>query len=142
MSGKYYHFYDRRGEKFGSLDELLFGMERFFERINFPHASTNRREFAKSTIIRTDRKAERRKVMKEDELLAKHGDLGTFIVRVQHRQNSSWQGAVTWVESEQTVHFRSIWEMIKLVESAMDSTGAREHDRDRAPAWAVKENPT
>ena len=31
----------------------------------------------------------REKVMKDQELLSRHGDMGSFIVRVQQRQNSS-----------------------------------------------------
>ena len=58
--------------------------------------------------------------MKDETLLEKHGDLGTFIVRVQQRQNSSWQGRITWTEKNQTLHFRSTWEMVKLIESAID----------------------
>ena len=64
---------------------------------------------------------ERKRIMKDETLLAKHGDIGTFIVRVQHRQNSSWQGRITWMEEDRTIQFRSVWEMIKLIESAVDS---------------------
>ncbi len=72
--------------------------------------------------------------MKDEELLSKHGDLGSFIIRVQHRQNSSWQGRVTWMEKDQTMNFRSVLELIKLIESAIDTvsdteTGAAE------PEW-------
>ena len=68
--------------------------------------------------------------MEDEELLKKHGDLGTFIIRVQHRQNSSWQGRITWMEEDKTVYFRSIWEMIKLVESALDSVGAEKEETE------------
>ena len=64
--------------------------------------------------------------MKEEELLNRHGDLGTFIVRVQHRQNSSWQGRITWMDQNKTVYFRSIWEMIKLVEEALNMVSEQE----------------
>ena len=64
--------------------------------------------------------------MADEKLLEKRGDLGTFIVRVQHRQNSSWQGRLTWIEEDKTVYFRSIWEMIKLVESALDTVDSEE----------------
>ena len=64
--------------------------------------------------------------MKDEELLSRHGDLGTFIIRVQHRQNSSWQGRITWMEKNKTVYFRSIWEMIKLVEGALDTVSQQE----------------
>ena len=66
--------------------------------------------------------------MNDEELLQKHGDLGTFIVRVQHRQNSSWQGRITWMEEDKTVQFRSVWEMIKLIESAVDVVSTQESD--------------
>lgn len=60
--------------------------------------------------------------MKDEELLSQHGDLGSFIIRVQHRQNSSWQGRITWMEQDKTLYFRSIWEMIKLIASAVETT--------------------
>ncbi len=43
----------------------------------------------------------------------------TFIVKIQHRQNASWQGQLTWAEEGKTSNYRSIWEMIKLMESAL-----------------------
>ena len=64
--------------------------------------------------------------MSDDQLLQKHGDIGTFIIRVQHRQNSSWQGRITWMEEDKTVQFRSIWEMIKLIENAVDTVSLSE----------------
>ena len=64
--------------------------------------------------------------MRDEELLSRHGDLGTFIIRVQHRQNSSWQGRITWMDKNKTVYFRSIWEMIKLVEGALDTVSQQE----------------
>ena len=59
--------------------------------------------------------------MSDEELLSKHGDLGTFIIRVQHRQNSSWQGRITWMDKDKTLYFRSVWEMIKLIGSALET---------------------
>ena len=70
--------------------------------------------------------------MKDEELLSKHGDLGTFIVRVQHRQNSSWQGRITWMEKDKTINFRSVWEMVKLIESAVESTDTSIDEEERA----------
>ena len=72
--------------------------------------------------------------MSDEKLLTKHGELGTFIVRVQHRQNSSWQGRITWMEEDKTIYFRSVWEMIKLIESAVDTVSLPE-DSDE-PSWS------
>lgn len=72
--------------------------------------------------------------MKDEELLSRHGDLGTFIIRVQHRQNSSWQGRITWMDRNKTLYFRSIWEMIKLVASALDTVSGQE-DGAQEQSW-------
>lgn len=71
--------------------------------------------------------------MSDEELLNKHGDLGTFIIRVQHRQNSSWQGRITWMDEDKTVYFRSMWEMLKLIDSAV-GTGGQDESLDE-PSW-------
>ena len=72
--------------------------------------------------------------MSDEQLLQKHGDIGTFIVRVQHRQNSSWQGRITWMEEDKTIQFRSVWEMIKLIESAVD-TVSEQDEGEQEPTW-------
>ena len=71
--------------------------------------------------------------MSDDQLLQKHGDIGTFIVRVQHRQNSSWQGRITWMEEDKTIQFRSVWEMVKLIENAVDTVSMSEDGEQ--PTW-------
>ena len=58
--------------------------------------------------------------MNDEELLNMHGDLGTFIIRVQHRQNSSWQGRITWMDQDKTVYFRSALELIKIIDGTLD----------------------
>lgn len=130
MSGRFYHFYSREGMGFRTLEELVFGMERFYDGINFPYPSDKLRGFMGS-IQGGNRKKEGRKVMKEEELLKKHGDLGTFIVRVQHRQNSSWQGRITWSDRNKTVNFRSVWEMVRLMEDALDKVSEPEGDTEK-----------
>ena len=69
-----------------------------------------------SPFVRKDRK----RVMSDKDLLEQHGYLETFIIRVQHRQNSTWQGRITWADENKTLNFRSIWEMIHLMESALN----------------------
>ncbi len=72
------------------------------------------------------------RVLEDDEMLQMHGDLGTFIIRVQHRQNSSWQGRITWVEQDKTLYFRSVWEMMKLIEEAMAD---HKEEETETPTW-------
>ena len=73
--------------------------------------------------------------MSDKELLSKHGELGTFIVRVQHRQNSSWQGRITWMEKNRTLNFRSVWELLKLIVSAVETVQEVEEEPEEEPSW-------
>lgn len=45
----------------------------------------------------------------------------TFVVQVQYRQNSTWQGQVVWSEKNQSKPFRSSLELIRLMDSAMEN---------------------
>ena len=125
LQGSFYHAYTKEAEDFSTIEEAIFGLERFYDSLNFPHPTTDNRTFIKEER-HTKFRQERTRIMKDEELLNRHGDLGTFIVRVQHRQNSSWQGRITWMDQNKTVYFRSIWEMIKLVEEALNMVSEQE----------------
>lgn len=123
--GRLYHAYNKEMMRFSNMDEVVFCMERLYDGLRFPYPTTNTRSF----LAKSSRKSlgqERRKIMRDEELLSQHGDLGSFIIRVQHRQNSSWQGRITWMEKDKTLYFRSIWEMIKLIASAVETTDNRQ----------------
>ncbi len=65
---------------------------------------------------------------------ARRGDLGTFIIRVQQKENSTWQGRVTWSEEDKTMNFRAILELIKLIESGI-AASCPDQERDADPSW-------
>ncbi len=44
---------------------------------------------------------------------------GTFIVKVDYCDNGTWQGEVTWAEENKRERFRSMLELIKLMDEAM-----------------------
>lgn len=135
LTGRYYHGYSKDEFTFGNEIELLNSMEDFFNKLSFPFPGNSERSFTRKKETTTRRvKKEIEKVMKDEELLSMHGELGTFIIRVQHRQNSSWQGRITWVEQDKTLYFRSIWEMMKLIDSAMEQFKDQDEDND-TPQW-------
>jgi hypothetical protein len=43
----------------------------------------------------------------------------TFIIRILNRQNATWQGVVTRTDKQEEKPFRSLLELIKLVNSAL-----------------------
>lgn len=131
-TGRLFHSYRTDALSFDGADQMVFHMEELYNALNFPHPGTNERSFV--PVNRSEAHyTERDRIMKDEALLSKHGDLGTFIVRVQHRQNSSWQGRITWMEQDKTISFRSVWEMVKLIESAVDTVS--EEENKETPSW-------
>lgn len=45
---------------------------------------------------------------------------GTFIIKIINKQNSTWQGSITWVEKQKTQNFRSALEMLKMIDEVLD----------------------
>ena len=136
LSGLLYHSYSLEPAGFRNIEEMTKIMERLYDELQYPHIGNNQRSFVQADQTYPKTTQERNRIMSDEKLLSKHGDIGTFIVRVQHRQNSSWQGRLTWMEQNQTLNFRSIWEMIKLIESAMDTVSIQEEDGEEE-AWTV-----
>ena len=131
--GVFYHSYSADPVEYHNVADLIFHMDALYDMLNFPHRGTNERSFTDAQA-HTDQLTERTKVMSDDRLLQKHGDIGTFIVRVQHRQNSSWQGRITWMEEDKTIQFRSTWELMKLIESAVNTVSMPEEE-EQEPTW-------
>ncbi|MBR0445328.1 MAG: hypothetical protein IJK14_08185 [Clostridia bacterium] len=133
FTGDLFHAYQTDPTPFSDLGQMTLLMEKLFDELQFPHPGTNERSFFPQNKPFSSHQ-ERTKVMSDEQLLQKHGDIGTFIIRVQHRQNSSWQGRITWMEADKTIQFRSIWEMIKLIENAVDIVSISEEGDE--PSWS------
>ncbi len=115
--GRMYHNYRETPVSFNSVWELLGHMEAFYETLQYPQASMEYRSFANKHSYRTGGGTEG---LKQREPVRENGKRGTFVVRVQYRQNATWQGQVTWTERQVTKSFRSALEMLKLIDSALD----------------------
>lgn len=97
---------------FGNLTQLLFLIDELLTAINYPQESFSTRSFKKNN----DREAVNGP--KDDELLQKPV-LATFKVNVLFRQNASWQGSIHWVEDKMESQFRSVLELIMLMDSVL-----------------------
>ncbi len=51
---------------------------------------------------------------------------GTFIVKIEHCNNESWQGEVVWADEEKREKFRSALELLKLMDDAVNPMENRE----------------
>ena len=134
-SGRFYHAYQEEAVLFKSLGEMLFRMEAFFDDLNFPRRGNSQRTFIEhGGAAGAAHIQQKEKVMSDQELLGRHGLQETFIVRVQHRQNNTWQGRITWADKNKTLTFRSIWEMVHLMENALNEDTAPE-DIPKVCSW-------
>lgn len=42
------------------------------------------------------------------------------MVHIVSQENATWQGQVTWLDEEETKNFRSLLELIKLLDTALE----------------------
>jgi len=47
----------------------------------------------------------------------------TFLIQMLDNQNLTWQGAITFLDTNQKLPFRSVLELLKLMDSAITSAG-------------------
>ncbi len=59
-----------------------------------------------------------------------HAKGQSFLVQIKFRQNNCWQGRIQWLEGQKTCSFRSMLEMLRLMEEALDKTAAPEDKQD------------
>lgn len=45
--------------------------------------------------------------------------INKFFITVEDRQNATWQGSVTMLDQDKTIHFRSALELIKLMDETV-----------------------
>lgn len=107
--GRFYNPYLEAGCMFRSTSQFLIEMERALDTMDFPKAFTTTRIFAPPPIHITGPPEER----------PRQGEAATFAVKVLFRQNASWQGTVTWLEGRREQSFRSVLELLLLMDSAM-----------------------
>lgn len=119
--------YDPEPVTFDSMIDMIIQMDKLFDEWGFPQAAMKTRSFVnevsapkKVNILDKSKKVEKLDVQ------GKNGKCGTFIVHVKFRQNASWQGEVVWKEQNKREHFRSVLELIKMIDSALEWTFEKE----------------
>lgn len=119
IRGRVYHAYTEGAIAVRSFDEVVWIAEKLFNDLGYPQMTTSDRDIWENSYSYR-KKEEMVRIMDEKTLLEQRGDLGTFTIRVQHRQHSSWQGKVTWMENNETVCFRSALELMKMIDNVLE----------------------
>jgi hypothetical protein len=67
----------------------------------------------------------------------RHAKGQSFLVQIKFRQNNCWQGTIQWLEGQKTCSFRSVLEMLRLMDEALEKTAAPE-DRQDIRSWETE----
>lgn len=102
---------------FRSTMEFIREMDALLQELQFPQSFFENREFRPVPESRS-------KVAAPTAPANQKGRLATFSLRIMFRQNSSWQGSLTWMEENREESFRSALELLLLIDSAIDRTAA------------------
>lgn len=110
LKGRFSNSYYEDGVPFESTMDFLLKTESMLEEMNWPQSFSIRRSFQNteekpSSAVSTGS--------------VKEGNVATFSLRILFRQNSSWQGALYWHNGKKEESFRSVLELLMLIDSAL-----------------------
>lgn len=99
---------------FQGVMEFLQGMEHIQRQSGFTGEESEYRVFSavKEANIR----------MEQAEAALK-GAAATFVVQIFFRRGQSWQGKILWMEAQREESFRSVMELLWLMDSALSGSG-------------------
>jgi len=111
LNGKFFNLYEDTSKNFRSTIEFLSEMEQTLDNMDFPRSFSAVRTFSQPTEQETG----------PPDTQIRRGNMATFAVKILFRQNASWQGSITWLEGKMEQSFRSVLELILLMDSALSS---------------------
>jgi hypothetical protein len=97
---------------FNGIGQMLFSLEELFDYVKFPQATHKSRSFneiAKNGggVFPSSLRMATSKEMQKENIY--------FILHVQFRHHSTWQGTITWIGENRIKKFRSQLEMIRFI---------------------------
>lgn len=134
MAGQLFNLYMPEPERFGSMAEVIHKMDTFMDEVNYPQAAVKLRDIhfdgGRMRRGQYDRLAMDKLpwiIQYWHPTLFSHpvDRYAAVFIRVMYRQHSSWQGTVLWRGRDglrQQLHFRSVLELMNILQSAIAST--------------------
>ena len=110
--GRFYNPYCSEGVLFHGVMELLKKMETMLDQMSIPQSFSAVRSFAEKPVI---------KLAEPSGKNLHTGKVATFATKILFRQNASWQGSISWIEGQREEPFRSVLEMLLLMDSAINA---------------------
>ena len=114
--GRFYNQYSADGILFHGAIDLIKKIDTMLNQMGTPQSFSRVRAFAEKPVA--DMTDAAKKVIDK-------GKVATFRVKVLFRQHTSWQGVLCWVGEDVQQQFRSVLELIILLDSALNSRKER-----------------
>ena len=111
LSGRVYNLFFGGSRSFANLMQLLLTLEDMLEQLNYPEAFAQPRRGWDGAV----------RLPQLPPAKEMRGSLATFRLRLLFRQNASWQGCVHWLGPGCEQSFRSVLELLMLLDSALRS---------------------
>lgn len=111
LAGRLYHQAVSEPLPFRSTIQFLLQMEDLLDQMQFPqsfHAVRSFGELPQKPPGKVSRDAAQ-----------PAGEQATFVLKIFFRQNTSWQGSITWTETGLDQNFRSVLELLFLIDDAL-----------------------
>ena len=109
-TGRFYNQYCPDGISFHGAIDLLKKIETILDENKASQSFSALRSFAEKPRV---------SVLTSSGETSCKGKVATFATKVLFRQNASWQGSVSWIEGQREEPFRSVLELLLLVDSAI-----------------------
>ena len=110
--GRFYNQCSPDGIRFHGAIDLIKKMETILDQIGSPQSFSCVRSFAEKPSV---------SMITADQKIIHTGNVATFTTKVLFRQHTSWQGSITWQEGKCEEAFRSVMELLLLIDSAISS---------------------
>lgn len=123
LKGWFQNPYLKTPQHFNSLADFITKIESMLDLMGLPQSFSASRSFKKPNSVRSP---------EAREAFLKQGDKATFCLSIRFRQNSSWQGTIKWLENRSTQNFRSVLELIILMDSALREHSFSEEKKEKA----------
>lgn len=98
---------------FSNLTQMIFLVEELLDAMIYPSRVTSLRSFTTRTTRRTAQENEEKPI-------------ASFRLSVLFRQNASWQGNIQWMEDKKVIPFRSVLELIQLIDTGLAAFDTRD----------------
>ena len=111
LCGQLHHHSIPKPIVFSGIEQLVKYADYIMKQPGFPESTVTYRKFSNGEAEMKD---------KPTELVTDYKGKATFVISVLYCQNATWQGTVKWVEGEKEEKFRSLLELIKLMDGIIE----------------------